>query len=348
MSLTKKEVESLLILKTVDGSHCYGTNTEHSDVDITGVFVLPDDGLFQAQDEYREKSPNDLAYYNLKKIMKLLWDCNPNCSDLLFCKDEHILHITEKGRLLRDNRMLFVSANARHRYAGYAHSQIKRMRNHNRWIINPQPEEVPNVRNFSTFIDCSTGRIIKGRDIPDVEVSEFYPVKYNMHVYSIFEFCENPKVKRGIFDYKTPGAVREHDSSLMSNIRYTMIVDRVNFDKALDDHKNYWNWKLNRNAVRAELEEKFEFDTKHAAHAIRLMRMGLEILKFGVVDVYRHADKDELLSIRNGAWTYEAVLEEAKRLDDEAEAIYVNKTYKVPHSPDKVKINELYKTLMEV
>lgn len=87
---------------------------------------------------------------------------------------------------------------------------------------------------------------------------------------------------------------------------------------------------------------------KHASHAIRLMRMGLEILKFGEVNVYREFDRHELLDIRNGKWTYEAVLEEAERLDRESEAIYVNKTYKVPYAPDKVKINELYKELIKL
>lgn len=54
MAISREQVESKLIIKTVDGSHCYGTNSEGSDTDITGIYIENDDGLFQAQDEYRE------------------------------------------------------------------------------------------------------------------------------------------------------------------------------------------------------------------------------------------------------------------------------------------------------
>ncbi|AEZ66297.1 hypothetical protein phiTE_131 [Pectobacterium phage phiTE] len=37
----------------------------------------------------------------------------------------------------------------------------------------------------------------------------------------------------------------------------------------------------NRNAARHELEEKFGYDTKHAMHLVRLLRMSQEILETG-------------------------------------------------------------------
>lgn len=276
----------------------------------------------------------------------MLQDSNPNVTNILFCDDKHVTFINDKGRLLRENRNLFISANARHRYAGYAHSQLKRMKNHNKWINNPQPEDSPHIKNYCTFINCSTGRIEKVGQLDEYKVDTYYPVKYNAHTYSIFKTCSNSKVKCGIFETKNTSAIREHDSTLMSEIQYLMIVDRQNFERDLDDWSNYWKWKNNRNEIRSELEEKHGYDTKHASHAIRLMRMGLEILKFGIVNVYRHEDREELLAIRNGAWAYERILEEAKKLDDEAELIYQSKTYIVPYAPDKIKINELYKQLI--
>jgi hypothetical protein len=53
---------------------------------------------------------------------------------------------------------------------------------------------------------------------------------------------------------------------------------------------------------RAETIEKFGYDTKHAMHLVRLMRMGEEVLRDGAVNVWR-SDRNDLLAIRNGAMT---------------------------------------------
>ena len=48
-------------------------------------------------------------------------------------------------------------------------------------------------------------------------------------------------------------------------------------------------------------------NTKHAMHLLRLLRMGEEILREGVVRVLR-PDAEWLLAVRNGALTYDEVL----------------------------------------
>jgi hypothetical protein len=48
---------------------------------------------------------------------------------------------------------------------------------------------------------------------------------------------------------------------------------------------------------RTELVDKFGYDTKHAMHLVRLIRMAKEILIEGVVHVYRD-DREELMDIR--------------------------------------------------
>jgi predicted nucleotidyltransferase len=70
---------------------------------------------------------------------------------------------------------------------------------------------------------------------------------------------------------------------------------------------NYQAWLRNRNPARAELEARYGYDTKHAMHLLRLLRMGEEILREGVVRVLR-PDAEWLLMVRNGALTYDQVL----------------------------------------
>jgi len=101
--------------------------------------------------------------------------------------------------------------------------------------------------------------------------------------------------------------------------------NKKEYDLASNKYKDYWNWKTNRNKVRAELEDKYLMDSKFAMHLIRLMRMCKEILTEGVVHVKR-PDAEELLAIRNGSLTYEQVLQLAAQYEDEMNDLYKKTT----------------------
>jgi hypothetical protein len=58
---------------------------------------------------------------------------------------------------------------------------------------------------------------------------------------------------------------------------------------------------------------RVDYDSKNAAHLIRLLRMGIEFLIEGAMYVER-ADGPELLEIKRGGWTLGKVKAEAERL----------------------------------
>ena len=89
---------------------------------------------------------------------------------------------------------------------------------------------------------------------------------------------------------------------------------------------------------RKRLVETFGYDTKNAAHLIRLLRMGIEFLTDGVLYVERH-DAQQLLEIKRGEWTLEQVQAEAKHLFASAEQAYIAST--LPTGPDMGAINRL-------
>jgi hypothetical protein len=107
----------------------------------------------------------------------------------------------------------------------------------------------------------------------------------------------------------------------------------------------YQNWKKTRNPARAALEEKFGYDTKHAYHLVRLIRMCREILTTGKVIVKR-PDREELLAIRNGAWNYDQLIEFAEREELELNSLYTTSNI-LPKVPDKDKIDKLCIELVE-
>lgn len=89
---------------------------------------------------------------------------------------------------------------------------------------------------------------------------------------------------------------------------------------------------------RRRLVEQHGYDTKNAAHLIRLLRMGIEFLRDGELNVQRY-DATELLAIKHGEWPLERVKSEAERLFRRAEEVCDRST--LPVRPDRDAINEL-------
>lgn len=109
-----------------------------------------------------------------------------------------------------------------------------------------------------------------------------------------------------------------------------MTYNETLFQQDLKKYNSFWEWKTNRNPTRFGLENEYFFDTKHAMHLVRLLRMGYEALTEGIIKVKR-PDAQELLSIRNGAWTYEQVVEYAEFMKEE-----VDRALKLQNLPDAV------------
>ena len=86
---------------------------------------------------------------------------------------------------------------------------------------------------------------------------------------------------------------------------------RREYEQAQKQWTHYQRWRAERNPARAELEQKFGYDTKHAMHLCRLLKMGLEILRDGVV-VVKRPDAEWLKGVRQGSFTYEGLLEWAR------------------------------------
>lgn len=95
---------------------------------------------------------------------------------------------------------------------------------------------------------------------------------------------------------------------------------------------------------RKELVKKHGYDTKNAAHLIRLLRMGIEVLASGQVNVFRH-DADQLKEIKQGLWTIEQVKDEAKRLFKVMEDALVHS--KLPDRPDEEKAEQLLLSIID-
>jgi len=107
-----------------------------------------------------------------------------------------------------------------------------------------------------------------------------------------------------------------------------MIDNREAFSskRAYDSFVGYAESQLNKmglpghraymGAKRKELVQRYGYDCKNAAHSVRLLRMGIEFLETGRLNVYRTVDADEIRAIKRGLWTLDQVKHEVDRLSD--------------------------------
>lgn len=78
---------------------------------------------------------------------------------------------------------------------------------------------------------------------------------------------------------------------------------------------------------------------KHAMHLIRLLIMGKEILEGKGVNTYRKNERDLLLDIRAGKYSYDEIFEMVDRYDNEFK--YAANNTSLPEKPNYKKIEEL-------
>ena len=96
--------------------------------------------------EHKDET-GDAVIYALTKFVRLALACNPNIIELLYTDARHVLFANDYGQQLVDHRYLFLTKQARHTFAGYAISQLRRIERHHRWLVNP-PDHKPTQQEF--------------------------------------------------------------------------------------------------------------------------------------------------------------------------------------------------------
>lgn len=288
-----------VIFETVHGSRAYGLATTSSDTDLRGVFVPPPiafTGYVEHPDQL-EPGP-ERVLYEIRKLFRLAAASNPTVIEVLFTDPAHHVVVSPEGRRLLERRQGFLSRLAGDSFGRYGLAQLHRIRTHRRWLLSP-PERKPERLDFGL-----PERLAIPRD-------------------------EQGAVEAMIGDGRLTEA--ELPSSFLE------LLDRERRYRAtLREWQQYQEWKRNRNPIRAELELRHGYDTKHAMHLIRLLRMAIEILSTAQVLVQR-PDAEELLALRRGSLSFDALLEQAETLGSRLQA--AAESSPLPPRPDETSLN---------
>lgn len=334
---------------TYHGSHAYGTSLPTSDLDVRGIAVPPIHyylGISETFEQAIQSEPVDLTIFGLRKFIKLAADANPNALEILFTDPEDHLLVHPLMHRIFEQKHLFLSKKAKHTFSGYSRAQMKRIRGHYRWLKDP-PKAPPTRAEFNlperTVIPADQLAAAEAAIRKQVDRWAWHEME---HLEPSMRQSMQDEFTRRLLEVTQWGEDNIEEKVWLAASR--AVGYDTNFIELLDMERrytakhrewtNYQTWLSTRNPARAELEAKWGYDTKHAMHLVRLTRMCREILTEGVVRV-RRPDAEELLEIRHGAWTYEALVEYSDRQDAELNELY--KTSTLPKQPDRKALDKL-------
>jgi predicted nucleotidyltransferase len=335
------------IFVTLAGSHAHGTARAGSDVDLRGVCVAPlrerlslwssfeqwegrpDASLWELVAPKLARHPTaagatpegtECVIFDVAKLVRLAASANPNALEVLFADEGDWVHTRPVWHTLHAERQRFLSRKVEHTYLRYGLAQLKRIRTHRAWLLNP-PDRPPERADFGLKEQTTLDK--NARDRMEHAISE------RIREYQLDDLEMPPETRSALraalerFWLDTLAIDEtELDPTLHSRAARGLgisseVVDVLEKEKryrtALRHWHAYLDWKRERNPRRAELEAKFGYDTKHAMHLVRLMRSGLELLENGTLTV-RRKDAAELSAVRDGRLTYDELVLEAEAL----------------------------------
>lgn len=347
-----KWMEQGTVLLVRHGSHAYGTNVATSDEDFKGVAIPPKEYFLGSTKRFEQaelKAPDpDAVIYDIRKFFNLASDCNPNIIEVLHTDPSDHFIVDPIGQIILEHKDDFLSKKIKHTFLGYSVAQLKRIKTHKKWIMNP-PAEPPSRASLGlpeqTLIPqdqlmAATAEVQKELDRFQFDFMEDLQESTKIGIRTtVSEMLAELKITAE--DHWMASARK---IGLSDNFIQIMQRERQ-YTSAKREWDQYQNWKKTRNPARSALEEKYGYDTKHAYHLVRLIRMCRETLLTGKVIVKR-PDREELLSIRNGAWSYEQLIEFAETEELELNTLYQASTA-LPKLPDRNKLDQLCITLVE-
>ena len=309
-----------IIFLTLGGSYAYGTNVEGSDVDVRGCALNKRSDLLGLTNfEQVVNSETDTTVYSFNKLVQLLLNCNPNVIEMLGCKPEHYIIDTKIGRMMRDNRKLFLSKRAVSSFGGYANQQLRRLEN-----------------------AIARDKLPQGKREEYMKRSMENSVAAFERKYTAFP---NGSIKL----YTGESQKAELDREVFADITLKKFPARE-FHSMINDMTNIIGTYETLNGRNRKKDDAHL--NKHAMHLIRLYLMCLDILEKEEIVTYRADERDMLLEIRGGVYMnedgiykqefFDLVSEYEKRLE------YAKKNTSLPSAPNMKRVEEFVEYVNEL
>jgi len=211
---------------------------------------------------------------------------------------------------------------------------------HNMYVPQSDPDSIDDKDTLGIFIDHLDNYFgipkNRNRGVWEKQQDEWDIVCYEIRkMFSLLLKC-NPNVMSLLWLEDKHYIIKNPEGELLINNRNLFVSKKAYYSFTGYAHGQFKRMTAFKKAgymgeKRKQLVEKYGYDCKNAAHLIRLLKMGIEFLSSGVLNVFRY-DNDMLLSIKNGEWSLEKVKNESDRLFKLSEETYLKS--KLPENPD--------------
>lgn len=340
MTIAELRLKNCILFECVSGSMAYGTASEKSDRDIKGVYVIPRDDFYSlSYPNQINEDNNNVMFYELGKFIELLSKNNPNMLELLAMPEDCIIYKHELYDQVKSG--MFLSKLCKESFAGYAMTQLKKARGLNKKILNPMSEDRKSVLDFC-YVVVGQGTTSLNEYLAKNRLMQencgLVVLPHMRDMYAVY--YDTNKEYRGII--RAPDSMDVALSSVEKEAHPIAIMtfNKDGYSKYCKDYQSYWDWVKNRNDARYEstIEHAKNYDAKNMLHTFRLLDMAEEIGRTGKI-IVRRPNRDYLLSIKSGAYTYEELVTQAEERIHHIEKVYEHSP--LTAAPDISAVNSL-------
>lgn len=335
------------VILTIMGSQSYGCHTEDSDMDIYGVAIPPKDQIFPPGEirYFGYQTPPiktwvehhvldtdalagngreyDFSVYGIVKYFDICMGCNPNCIDSLFTPQNCVIHSTQVGDMIRENRKLFLSKACFQTFKNYAYSQTRK-------IATKSHKGLDELRDFEEKHNLP-------KEIPFEDVE------------GAFNAIREVNGQKGVFLKKYLNEFNFGKKLLNYMYGRKNIKTKIHDDPfpTLNDAeiRKYYNLYLiaKEGSKRAEKVKTAGFDLKFAMNLVRLLNECEQILIDYDLDLQKN--NEQLKAIRRGEISEQEIMAWADAKKLQLEEAYHKST--IPERPREQEIKVLLLRCLE-
>lgn len=346
-----EQYKNNIVLKILVGSHLYKINHEKSDKDYKGIFILPkldynkqDSRLINSEpyiNQINDDKHNEV-YYELRKVIELISQGNPNVIELFFADDEFILIKNDLLFPLFKIKDLFLNKKFANSLLGFISSQVRKGTGKNKKSFKPIDKELKTPLDFCFVLKNNKRKVVTytlKKYLKENKINQqSCGLSHIPNSSNNFNLFWDKKQQRMFFDKKNIFNKLEYKITklllpfgfkmgkgykgieLLDNKSNNLRVSEIPInDKAIcqivfnhsaycdyiKEYNEYWDWVEKRNEERYienQLASK-GYDTKNMAHCWRLLCM-LEHLLIYKELIIEAKDKETIWKIKRGEYEY--------------------------------------------
>jgi len=369
MTINEIEDGRHLIYKVIRGSHAYGTNLPTSDIDYSGIYILPHDDIMGMKyiDQVSD-TKNDIVYYEIKRFLELLASNNPTVLELLNTPEDCVIYKHPVMDIILENRDKFITKICKNSFGGYARQQIQKAQGLNKkmnwekdkvsrktpldfcYVIldeRSMPLEEFLIENNIDQKYCGICKIPHARDMYSLFADQVSQYLYETGFSKDEILDKQSRIDPDNYNFGYKGIIIENSNKIrLSSIpKYQKSIcifyyNEDGYSQHCRDYKSYKEWLENRNTQRyVDIENHTQsIDGKNMMHTRRLLDMSKEIASGKGINV-RRDNSEFLISIRQGKVNLTDLIDHVENEIKEIDKLFDNSS--LPNDVDMSFVNDL-------